>query len=129
VILALLVLPLTFAFVAPRLDRLWLSRAAAQLLARVGTATEVPVAAAGYAEPSLVFLLGTQTMLVDPARAAQHVATVPGGMALVEGRDDEAFQADLAARGGKARMVGRVSGIDYSNGRAMTLTLYDGAPR
>ena len=129
VILALLVLPLTFAFVAPRLDRLWLSRAAAQLVTRDGTPRDVPVAAAGYAEPSLVFLLGTQTMLVDAARAAQHVATVPGGMALVESRDDAAFQSDLAARGGKARMVGRVSGIDYSNGRPMTLTLYGGAPR
>jgi len=130
VILALLVLPLTFAFVAPRLDRLWLSRAAAQLVARNATAQDAPVvAAAGYAEPSLVFLLGTRTMLVDPARAAQHVATAPGGMALVESRDDAAFQADLAAQGGKARMLGRVSGIDYSNGRPMTLTLYDGAPR
>ena len=50
-------------------------------------------------------------------------------MALVESRDDAAFQSDLAARGGKARTLGRVSGIDYSNGRPMTLTLYDGASR
>ncbi len=129
VILALLVLPLAFAFVAPRLDRLWLSRAAAGLVARYGGAKEVPVAAAGYAEPSLVFMLGTKTMLVDAGRAAQHLTTARGALALVESRADAAFRGDLAARGWAPRAIGTISGLDYSNGRTMTLTLYGGAPR
>ncbi|HKT18087.1 MAG TPA: glycosyltransferase family 39 protein [Stellaceae bacterium] len=130
IILALLVLPLGFAFVAPQLDRLWLSRAAAELVARNAPAQDAPVvAAAGYAEPSLVFLLGTRTMLVDPGRAAAHVAAVPGALALVESRSDAAFRADLAVQGKVPRVLGKVSGLDYSNGRPMILTLYGGAQR
>jgi len=130
ILLALLVLPLAFAFVAPRLDRLWLSRSAAELVARAATAKdEAPVAAAGYAEPSLVFLLGTGTMLVDPGRAAAHVVAGHGALALVESRSDAAFRADLAAQGWVPRVLGTVSGLDYSNGRPMILTLYGGAPR
>jgi 4-amino-4-deoxy-L-arabinose transferase-like glycosyltransferase len=128
-VLALLVLPLGFAFVAPRLDRLWLSRAAAGLVARYVPPKGVAVAAAGYAEPSLVFMLGTKTMLVDADRAAQHLTTARGALALVEGRSDKSFRADLAARGWAPRAIGTVSGLDYSNGRPMTLTLYGGAPR
>lgn len=129
ILLALLVLPLAFAFVAPQLDRLWLSRAVASLVARDAPPKDVAVAAAGYAEPSLVFMLGTKTMLVDAGRAAQHLTTARGALALVESRADAAFRADLGALGWAPRAIGTISGFDYSNGRPMTLTLYGGVPR
>lgn len=129
ILLALLVLPLGFAFVTPQLDRLWLSRDAAALVASYGPPSDVPVAATGYAEPSLVFLLGTKTMFVNAERAAEHITTARGALALIEAREDAAFRDSLGKRGWMARNIGSVSGLDYSNGRSMTLTLYTGAPR
>ncbi len=129
VIVSLFVVAIGFEFVVPRLDQLWLSRDAASLVAGYAPPKDVPVAAAGYAEPSLVFMLGTPTLLTTADRAADHLTTARGALALIEGREDDAFRASLAARGWSPREIGKVSGLDYSNGRAMTLTLYAGVPR
>ena len=87
-----------------------------------------PVAAVGYAEPSLVFLLGTATAsaIARGCGATPHRGARRGG--LVEGRDDAAFRSALAARGWEARVIERVAGLDYSNGKRMVLTLYRGVP-
>ncbi|WP_296595901.1 glycosyltransferase family 39 protein [Phenylobacterium sp.] len=112
---------------APRLDPLWLSarleRALEQtrLLPRQGVA-EAPVAVAGYAEPSLVFALGTATQLDGPAEAAQ--AIVEGRPAIVEQHEEAAFQQALDSRDGTAVLVARISGVNYSKGDPMTLRVY-----
>jgi 4-amino-4-deoxy-L-arabinose transferase-like glycosyltransferase len=115
------------AAVAPRLAPLWLSarleRALdqARLLPRQGVA-EAPVAVAGFAEPSLVFALGTATELDGPAEAAQ--AVVENRPAIVESREEAAFREALKARGGTARLVAEVKGINYSKGDPMALRVY-----
>lgn len=112
---------------APRLDPLWLSarleRALEQtrLLPRQGVA-EAPVAVAGFAEPSLVFALGTATELDGPAEAAQ--AIVEGRPAIVEQHEEAAFRAALKARAGTAVLVARIRGVNYSKGDPMTLRVY-----
>jgi 4-amino-4-deoxy-L-arabinose transferase-like glycosyltransferase len=85
-----------------------------------------PVAVTGYSEPSMVFLLGTTTQLTDPVSAAK--AVVQGRPAVVEGREEKAFLAALAALGQTARPAGVVEGFDYSDGDKERLTLYRGAP-
>ncbi|PZQ60327.1 MAG: 4-amino-4-deoxy-L-arabinose transferase [Phenylobacterium zucineum] len=115
------------AGLAPRLEPLWLSQRleaaldAARLLPRQGLA-EAPVAVAGFAEPSLVFALGTATELDGPEEAAQ--AIVENRPAIVEQREEAAFRAALASRGGKAREVAQVHGINYSKGDDMILRVY-----
>jgi hypothetical protein len=115
------------AVMAPRLEPLWLSArledamASARLLPRQGVA-EAPVAVSGYAEPSLVFALGTDTGLEGPDQAAQ--AVVENRPAIVEAHDEAAFRAALKARGGAAYKVAEVSGINYSKGDPMTLRVY-----
>ena len=115
------------AGLAPRLEPLWLSARLeatldqARLLPRQGLA-EAPVAVAGFAEPSLVFALGTATELDGPAEAAQ--AVVENRPAIVEAREEAAFREALVARGGKAREVAKVGGINYSKGDDMTLRVY-----
>ncbi len=125
-LLGLVVLAPGFGRVLPALDRLWLSRGAAALVARERSAARPPVAVVGYNEPSLVFLLGTATKPLDPAAAARYLTATPGAVVLVEERDDGAFRRALARFGRDPQADGRVSGIDYSNGRRMTLTLYGG---
>ncbi len=115
------------AGLAPRLEPLWLSTRleaaldAARLLPRQGLA-EAPVAVAGFAEPSLVFALGTATELDGPAEAAQ--AVVEHRPAIVEQREEAAFRRELAIRGGRAREVARVEGMNYSKGDELTLRVY-----
>ena len=124
VLLALIVVAPGFGRVVPSLDRIWLSRSAAALVADQRPANGAPVAIVGYDEPSLIFLLGTATKPLDAVAAAQYLAATHGGLALVEARDDDAFRHAVAGLGRDARSLGQVEGFDYSNGKRMTLTLY-----
>lgn len=114
----------------PRLEPLLLSPRLEKALEQADLAPRRgapgPVAVTGYAEPSMVFLLGTTTELTDPEGAAQAVAE--GRPAVVEGRQEAAFQAALADLGQTARPAGVVEGFDYSDGDKERLTLYRGAP-
>src|SRR5216683_2272002 len=112
--------------VLPGLDRLWLSRSAAGLVARHPPAAGARLVAVGYSEPSLVFLLGTDLRLATPRSAAEALAG--GGEALVSNREDAMFRQALGARGLQVQPVGSVPGLDYSNGQRMVLTLYDVTP-
>lgn len=121
-----------FGQLAPRLEPLWVSQRLAMALERTGLAPRAgvvpgPVEVAGYAEPSLVFALGTDTGLGGPAEAARAIAA--GRSAVVEKREQGAFLAALKAAGLSPRPAGTISGVDYSNGDDMTLTLYRGEPQ
>jgi len=118
------------AGLAPGLAPLWSSARTAKimeserLLPRQGMAPS-PVAVAGYAEPSLVFALGTPTLLGDGVDAAQAIATFRP--AVVEAAEEAAFRAALDARGLEVRMVRQVTGLNYSNGQAVRLRIYENA--
>ena len=86
-----------------------------------------PVEVAGYAEPSLVFALGTDTGLGGARDAAAAVAA--GRPAIVETKEQPAFLAALKAAGLSPRPAGTISGVDYSTGDDMKLTLYRGEPQ
>src|SRR5208282_6322642 len=122
-ILALLTLAPALGFVAPSLDRLWLSRGAADLV-HANALPDAAIAVSGYNEPSLIFLLGTATKIVPGGDAAGVLASNPGAVALVEGREEGPFRQAFARLGKTPRILGRVSGLDYSNGKLMVLTLY-----
>lgn len=80
-----------------------------------------PLAVTAYREPSVVFHLGTETILTDGAGAAAAVSDGRVSIAWIGAQDDEAFLAthpDAVARA-------RVEGFNYSNGRWVALTLYD----
>jgi 4-amino-4-deoxy-L-arabinose transferase-like glycosyltransferase len=120
---AFLMIPIAFAIILPSLDSLSISREAATLAAARGFAGQ-RISAAGYGEPSLVFLLGTGTRLVAADQAAVDIADGTSAAALVNEADDAAFRRALQARGRDAQELGRISGLNYSNGRRVTLLLY-----
>ena len=115
------------AAVAPSLEPLWVSarlEAAlerARLLPRQGIA-EAPVEVAGYAEPSLVFALGSDTGLGGAEEAARAIAGERP--AIVERREAEAFRKALASRGVRAVEVARIRGVNYSKGDDVDLRVY-----
>lgn len=108
----------------PHLTPLWIAPRVAAALAAHGPATGF--AAAGYAEPSLMFLCGTDTrMLGGGAQAADFLAAARGRVVAVEARQSAAFAAQAAALELAPRAFAEVDGFNYSNGRRVRLTLYD----
>jgi 4-amino-4-deoxy-L-arabinose transferase-like glycosyltransferase len=83
------------------------------------------LAVAGYAEPSLVFATGTNTMLLpDGKAAAEALANGRASMVLVEKRADESFQTAVRKRGMSVSEVDRIDGFNPSRGRPVVLSFY-----
>jgi len=109
---------------------LWITRSLAQAVAthhidpRNGL-TEGPIAVLGYAEPSLVFLLGTETQLIAPVDMDDAADAIGEGRPVaVDSKDEPAFLAQLAKQNLSAVAVASVTGVNYSKGKPVTLTLY-----
>ncbi|HWE47261.1 MAG TPA: glycosyltransferase family 39 protein [Caulobacteraceae bacterium] len=115
---------------APRMTPLWLSRSLARAVIehhidpRNGV-TPGPIAVLGYAEPSVVFLLGTETQLIAPVDTDDAADAIGEGRPVaVDSKDDSAFQAQLAKQHLTADVIATVRGVNYSKGKPVTLTLY-----
>jgi hypothetical protein len=112
----------------PRLDQLWLSPRLADSVARHAMPGDPPVVTAGYAEPSISFLLGTHTAL-ETGPGAALIAGKSGGLALVDSGESESFLKLVTEAGGTAEALDEISGLNYSRGRPTRITLYRVVPR
>ena len=82
------------------------------------------IAAAGYHEPSMVFLVGRDVLLVDETEAALLLAEAPAGLVIIEARKKSAF-LDVAQKINlNVAEQGRVDGFNISKGKEITLLLY-----
>jgi 4-amino-4-deoxy-L-arabinose transferase-like glycosyltransferase len=81
-------------------------------------------AAAGYYEPSLVFLLGTQTLLTDGHGAADFLGGGACRFALIEARHERAFALRAEAIGLRYAPGPRIEAFNYNGGRWMTISVY-----
>lgn len=105
----------------PRLTPLWVGpQVAAALRAHPAPGG---FAVSGYAEPSLMFAVGTGTRLLDPVAAAAFLAAAPGRVAAVDATTLPAFRA--APGGADARAWATIVGVNYARGRRVALTLFD----
>ena len=82
------------------------------------------VALAGYFEPSAVFLLGTDTVLTSGANAANLLAQGLVETAIIESRSADNFTTTLAETGIEVRALAVIDGVNYSNAKRITLTIY-----
>jgi 4-amino-4-deoxy-L-arabinose transferase-like glycosyltransferase len=116
-----------FGRALPQVEAPWPSRWAAAQIAALKPCPESVTASAGFSEPSLVFSVGTATKLTRGEGAAAHLTGDPAcGLALVEGREEAAFHAGLSNMG--IEVLTRGTGVNYNNGRRLTLTLYRARP-
>jgi 4-amino-4-deoxy-L-arabinose transferase-like glycosyltransferase len=99
---------------------------AAALAQAVASRCEHPrYAAAGYHEPSLVFLFGTATLLTDGQGAADFLREGGCRYALVERRQERSFAGRAEAIGLRYAAGPRVEGFNYNEGgRAITIAVY-----
>jgi hypothetical protein len=117
-----------YAHVLPGLQELWISPRIAAVVARVKPCRDSVLATSPYREPSLVFLLGSQTRLLNPTAAADTLAGDRRcGLALIGGPEQGEFLARLRARGVTAQPLAEIAGRNYSYGKTLTLTLFRAA--
>ncbi|MDZ4869059.1 MAG: glycosyltransferase family 39 protein [Alphaproteobacteria bacterium] len=115
---------IVFAAVMPRLEQVTVSQRAAELIARSGALPQA-VAIVGFHEPSIVFQVGTKITLAQSAvDAADFLTKTPNSVAMVESRMDAEFHQRLTQQNFVAEPIGNVKGLNYSNGRQVSLTLY-----
>ncbi|CCV06528.1 Glycosyl transferase family 39 [Mesorhizobium metallidurans STM 2683] len=116
---------LLFGIIAPSLQPLWLSpRIEAAVSANRPCETTV-LASAEYHEPSLVFLVGTKTILTDVDGVARHLLDDPAcALALAPVGDEKKLTDLLAGQGKSADRVAEIDGINYSSGDRLSLGLY-----
>jgi 4-amino-4-deoxy-L-arabinose transferase-like glycosyltransferase len=113
----------------PRLQTIWLSPRIAAAVEHANTCPDKVLATVPYNEPSLVFLVGTDTKFVDVRGAAQRLLEDPAcGLVLVGRAEAQELLSLLAAGGMHPREVSRIRGINYSYGKRVELILYAGSP-
>ena len=126
VLLAIPAYWLVLEAVLPRLRAPWVSSHVAALFHRTAPgATAADFGILGYAEPSLIFAIGTETHLLrDAAAASAFLAEGPGRVVAIADRQEAAFQAAARAQGLHLRELGQTSGFQYVRGRRVALILY-----
>ncbi len=122
-----LVLAPGLQWILPEINSIWLSRSVSDAATALG-GKQVKLCSAGYYEPSLVFLVGTRTLLTSGNGAADFLDKNPGALALVDCGQEGQFLAKARSLGLHPRQVGAFSGINYSKGRRTLLRLYSRSP-
>src|SRR3954464_13117432 len=81
-------------------------------------------AAAGFHEPSLVFMTGTSTLLTDGSGAADFLGQGSCRFAVVEQRSERAFAQRAEAIGLRYNVADRIDGYNISQGRAISIAIF-----
>jgi 4-amino-4-deoxy-L-arabinose transferase-like glycosyltransferase len=87
-------------------------------------------ASAGYEEPSLVFLVGTSTLLTDGPGAAEFLHGGDCRFAFIDGRYERSFAQRAQAIDLQYSLVTRIEGFNIGNPRPLAIAVYrSGGPQ
>lgn len=118
-------LGLLFGMIAPSLKPIWLSPAIKAAVDANRPCDTTVLASAPYHEPSLVFLVGTKTILTDVDGVAGHLLGDPAcALGLAPVADEKKLSDMLAAQGKTANRLAEIDGLNYSSGDRLSLGLY-----
>jgi 4-amino-4-deoxy-L-arabinose transferase-like glycosyltransferase len=112
-----------YAVVVPTLTSLFPSVALADVLRQSSCANPV-AASAGYEEPSLFFLAGTQIHFTDASGAADFLRQGSCRFAFVDARQERAFARRAEAVGLRYDRGPRIDGLNVSNGQRITIAVF-----
>jgi 4-amino-4-deoxy-L-arabinose transferase-like glycosyltransferase len=112
-----------FGVVLPSLSYFFPSLTLVRFLHAGGCADPV-AASAGYEEPSLVFLAGTQTRLTDSFGAAEFLRGGGCRFALIESRQEKSFAQRAEAIGVRYIAGPRIEAMNISSGQPITIAIY-----
>jgi 4-amino-4-deoxy-L-arabinose transferase-like glycosyltransferase len=115
--------------VVPLMRPVFPSRGLAELIAASGCRNPV-VASAGFHEPSLVFLVGTRTRLVDGPTAAEILRQGECRIAVIESRHERAFAQRAERIGLRYSLRGRLdNSFNINGGRSINFAIYRSEPQ
>ena len=77
-----------------------------------------------YQEPSLVFLLGTDTRFTDGAGAAEFMNAGPCRFALVDARSERSFMQRANSVGLRYTLMQRIDGLQHQQRQAFAMTVF-----
>ncbi len=112
-----------YGVVVPALAPLFPSAEVARALRNV-VCVGPKAAAAGFHEPSLVFMTGTSTVLTDGSGAADFLGQGSCRFALVEARSERGFAQRAEAIGLRYDVATRIDGYNISQGRAISIAIF-----
>src|SRR6476660_1079917 len=112
-----------YGIVLPSLTTLFPSAEIARALRNV-VCVGPKAAAAGFHEPSLVFMTGTGTLLTDGSGAADFLGQGSCRFELVESRSERSFVQRAEAIGLRYNVATRIEGYNYSQGRAVSIAIF-----
>jgi 4-amino-4-deoxy-L-arabinose transferase-like glycosyltransferase len=112
-----------YGIVLPALTPLFPSAEIARALRNV-VCVGPKAAAAGFQEPSLVFMTGTSTLLTDGSGAADFLKQGTCRFALVELRSERGFAQRAEAIGLRYNVASRVEGYNISQGRSVSIAIF-----
>ena len=112
-----------YGVVVPALTPLFPSAEIARALRNVACVGP-KAAAAGFHEPSLVFMTGTSTLLTDGSGAADFLAQGSCRFALIEQRAERSFAQRAEAIGLRYDVATRIEGYNISQGRPISIAIF-----
>jgi len=112
-----------YGVVLPSLQPLFPSAEIARALRNVACVGP-KAAAAGFQEPSLVFMTGTSTLLTDGSGAADFLNQGTCRFALVEQRTERSFAQRAEAIGLRYNVAKRIEGYNISQGRPVSIAIF-----
>jgi 4-amino-4-deoxy-L-arabinose transferase-like glycosyltransferase len=112
-----------YGIVLPALTPLFPSAEIARALRNV-VCVGPKAAAAGFHEPSLVFMTGTSTVLTDGSGAADFLGQGSCRFALVEQRSERGFVQRAEAIGLRYNVATRIDGYNISQGKAISIAIF-----
>ena len=115
-----------YSIILPTLGPLFPSVALAGVLRESGC-THPVAASAGYEEPSLVFLAGTETLLTDGSGAADFLREGDCRFAFIETHQEGAFAQRAEAIGLRYGRGPLLEAFNFSKGRPITIAIFRSA--
>jgi hypothetical protein len=113
-----------YAITFPLLPTLFPSALIAQEINSSDCARPHVASTFAYQEPSLVFLLGTETRFTDGASAADFLRAGPCQYALIDPRSERGFVQRAETIGLRYSLVGRIEGYNISIGKPVSLSVF-----
>jgi 4-amino-4-deoxy-L-arabinose transferase-like glycosyltransferase len=117
-----------FGMTLPSIPRLFPAQELSKYVRFTAGCDEPQVATAGYHEPSLVFLTGTELRHTNGEGAAEFLKEGSCRFAFVESRQERAFAQRAETLGLRYNRAFRVDGINISGGRPISVAVFRTEP-
>jgi 4-amino-4-deoxy-L-arabinose transferase-like glycosyltransferase len=123
-IASLLIAITVYAVTFPMLPSLFPSALIAEAIQATDCSQPRVASTFAYQEPSLVFLLGTDTRFTDGAGAADFLRSGSCNFALIDPRSERSFVQRAESVGLRYSLIQRIEGYNISIGRPVSMTVF-----